>query len=203
MAHPLTFRRLIAHMGFHFIEHITDLCVKQHHDAVAVDYRDIVRLHKLARANRRDVNRAEALFYRSLGINLTGSDGESHLPQNLRITNANITHQADHAARLEGRRQQTTEEVIVAQRRRGHHQNIADAALLDHHMKHPVVAWRHRHDYRAARLADALLSRTDCRSHQPLTIPGFMGRHRPDRLIAAQNRPAMAWQVANHKALPI
>ncbi|EMI36454.1 hypothetical protein MTE2_4869 [Klebsiella pneumoniae VA360] len=67
-------------------------------------------------------------------------------------------------------------------------------------MKHPVVARRHQHGYRVARPADALLNRTDCRPHQPLTIPGFMERRHPGRLTAAQNRLVMTRQMADHKA---
>ena len=174
--------------------------MRQHHDAIVVGHHDIARLHKLACANHRDVNRAEALFHRSLGINLTGPDSESHLPQRLRIANADIAHQTDHTARLERRRQQIAEEAIAARRRRGHHQNIAGAALLDRNMKHPVVAWRHQYRDRVARPADALLNRTDCRPHQPLACPGFMERRHPGRLTAAQNRLVMARQMADHKA---
>ena len=174
--------------------------MRQHHDAIVVGHHDIARLHKLACANHRDVNRAEALFHRSLGINLTGPDSESHLPQRLRIANADIAHQTDHTARLERRRQQIAEEAIAARRRRGHHQNIAGAALLDRDMKHPVVAWRHQYRDRVARPADALLNRTDCRPHQPLACPGFMERRHPSRLTAAQNRLVMARQMADHKA---
>ncbi|EMI36453.1 hypothetical protein MTE2_4867 [Klebsiella pneumoniae VA360] len=105
IAHPLTLRKLIAHAGFRFMEHITDPGVRQHHDAIVVGHYDIARLYKLTCAYHRDVNRTEALFHRPLGINLTGPDGESHFPQRLRITNADIAHQPDHAARLERRRQ--------------------------------------------------------------------------------------------------
>ncbi len=59
-------------------------------------------------------------------------------------------------------------------------------------MKHPVVAVRHQHGYRVARPADALLNRTDCRPHQPLTILGFMERRHPGRLTAAQT--ASSWR---------
>ncbi|MNN48494.1 hypothetical protein D3C81_1629750 [compost metagenome] len=56
------------------------------------------------------------------------------------IANTGVQYQAMNAACLEGRSQQITKKTVGAKRTRRDHKDVARLALLNRHMKHPVVA---------------------------------------------------------------
>ena len=135
-------------------------------DAVVVGHDHVARVHQRARADHRDVDRAERRLDRPLRAHRAAPDREAHLGQRLDVAAAAVDDQRARAARLERRREQLAEEAVAALGRdRGDH-DVARPDLLGRHVQHPVVARLQQHGHRRARHLRARVDRAHVGLHQ-------------------------------------
>ncbi len=111
---------------------------------------------------------------RTLRINGTTPNGETHGGEIAHIAHTRIDDQAAAAARFGRRRQQIAEVTVFTRTGRSGDKQIAFAQLFDRHVHHPIVAWRHQHGDRRAGDARTAVDRAQTGMHQACAALRFM-----------------------------
>ncbi len=107
-------------------------------DAVVVGDDCVAWLHRRARANNRNIDRAERCLDRTLGGNAFAPDWKAHFGQRLNIAHSCINDEPSGPARQKACRQQITEISIVAFGADRRHDDVARLDLLGNDMHHPI-----------------------------------------------------------------
>src|SRR5690606_1152517 len=153
-------------------------------DAIVVGDDQIARVHDRPAADDRDVDIRQRFLDRSLRADRFGPHRETRFGEACDITNAGFDHKPADAARPERLRQQIAEVAVDAGTGRSHYQGFGLLALLDGDVDHPVVPGCNLTGYRTACDVSRPEDRPEMRSHQALTILGFVYRRDADAFEA-------------------